>query len=689
MNMNTQFMILQRVCAILIVVALSLVTQAIQAQDNAIGNEFETLFGTGVQEEDFYRTDRELLSATKHLMQVKDAPAIASVVTAEDIRLMGARNLIDVLQRIPGINAGQNFYSLYEIELRGLVNARNSKVKLLIDGHEISGALFGDAAWIYETLSLDNVERVEVIRGPGSALYGSNAFSGIINVVTKTGWETNGTIAYVGGGTFNTRRTSITHGKRYGDLDLLASVTWYTTDGHQSYVPSDIFGFSGNTDDRAKSLDAALKIGWKEVVFNTHYFRRRNGAYIGVGKALSDSLIETDTFYVDLNWSKQLSEQWNVNFKTYVDYMDFTFNWQIMPGASYTTGYMLGTPHWRNDKYGAELGSSYQLTENNKVTAGITWHYDDQHDVTHYANFNPLTFAPLPSYQDVTANYNWNQNASRRILALYFQDEWAIQENLILTVGGRSDDFSDIGSTFNPRLGLVWNRSESMEVKLLYGTAFRAPNFEELFSINNNVAIGNTALVAEEMKTYELGIGYRPFKGLETNLVAYRNKFSNRIELDETLATPQYVNVGDTTVIGVEFEMQYHFSNSELYADLYRQDPVDDSTGDAVADVPGMGADAGIFFWSGDYKGNVHVHHVGERPRTASDSRDDFAAYTTVDISLTLLNLIKDLELRASAYNVMDTEYAYPSTPSALGVVNEDYPAAGRSFMLELSYQIK
>ncbi len=662
-----------------------LVMQPAFAKEWAIENAFESLFGTGVQEEDFYRTDRELLTATKHLMQVKDAPAIASVFTAEDIQIMGARNLIDVLQHIPGINVGQNFYSLYEIEVRGLVNARNSKVKLLIDGHEISGALFGDAAWIYETLSLDSVERIEVIRGPGSALYGANAFSGIINVVTKTGWETNGTVAHVSAGSFNTQRASVVHGKRYDDVDLLASVAWNKTDGHQSYVPSDAFSNSGNTDDWAKSLDAALKVGWNGFVINSHYFHRRNGAYIGVGKALSDSLIETDAFYIDLNWTKSLSEQWEVNLKTYVDFMDFTFNWQIMPNAAYTTGYMLGTPHWRNDKYGIELGTNYQLSESNMLTSGITWQYDNQHDVTHYANFVPQTYAPLASYQNVTATGNWNQNASRRTLALFIQDEWQITDKTRLTVGGRTDDFNDIGKVFNPRLGIVWNKSDNMDLKLLYGTAFRAPNFEEQLSINNPAAIGNTALVAEEMKTYEISIGYRPFRGLETNTVLYRNKFSNRIELDETLSPPQFVNVGDTTVTGVEFEMQYHFSNSEFYADFYRQNPVDDSTGDAVADVPGVGADAGVNLWSSNYKGNVHVQYVGPRPRNAADTRTDHEGYTVVNSSLTLLNPIKNMEIRAGIYNLLDKQYTYPAPANT---ISGDYPAAGRVLMLDLSYRL-
>jgi len=633
-------------------------------------------------------------TATRRPTPIRKAPAIATVITAKEIRNMGARNLIDVLERIPGFGITRTNYSVYSIEIRGLKSTRNSKVKLMVDGHTLYLPSIGDPAWGFEAISLDNVERIEVIRGPGSALYGANAFTGIINVVTKSGSDLDGSAITLGAGSFGTEKINIMHGKEYGNTNILTSITYTDTDGANEIVESDGIGQSGRADDWAENLDATMKIEWNDFTFNTKYLTRRNGPYVGVTDVLNDeSLLETDQFFADLSFVRQLNDQLTVNARGYFDYTRFEFNWEIfpeghsfapLPAFTYPDG-VLGTPSAKGKTYGFELGTDYRILENNTLTVGAVYERVEQYDVTHHANFNPVTFENLGSFQDITSWGNWNQEATREIKALYLQDEWEILDTLTLTAGVRYDDYSDFGATTSPRIGVVWNISTDAELKLLYGEAFRAPNFEEQYSINNPVAIGNPSLKPEKIKTYEIALGYRPLQRTAINITAFHNKFTDRIELDQSLAIPQYHNAGEATIHGIESEVQYLLEKYRIYANHTWQRPKDKTRDTRIADVPSYRANIGVDWETGRYlSGNVHLLHVGKRPRAAGDTRNDLKEYTTVNANVIIKTLAEGLEIMTSVYNLFDEKYAYPAPA---GTLSKDYPADGVSFFVEAQYE--
>ncbi len=657
---------------------------------------YEAMFPKGEpSEEDVYQTDRMLVSATKRIMDVTEAPAIASVVTAEDMRIMGARNLIDVLATIPGIGISRGAYSVYQVEIRGITTSRQNKIKFMIDGHSVKHQTTGDVAWQMEDISLEQVERVEVIRGPGSALYGSNAFSGTINVVTKMGNEVNGTQVSVGGGSFSTGRGNIIHGKRYGDIDVLASLTYSSTDGAELSVKEDAIGQTGSTDDWARVWDSTFKISWQDLVFLTRYTNRDNGPYVGVTNVINDqSELLTDQFLVDLSYTKALNRQWNVHARAYYDWADVTFKWQLFPPGTvfspapshfFPEG-VYGTPHFTNKTYGVELSTDYTLTMSNTLTLGFAYEYSKQDDITHYTNFNPLNFINLGSYLDISSWGNWSFPASRTNNAVYIQDEWAITDTVSLTAGLRYDYYDDIGSSTNPRLGLVWELIKDVDLKLLYGESFRAPTFDELYSTNNPASIGNEDLKPEEMQSYEVSLGYNPFKGPAVSATGFYNNFTDKIELVPTGAPGmlEFQNTSDATIYGLELEGQYRIKSIELYGNYSWQHPEDDTTGEKLADVPSDRWNLGLNFWLGNWgKGNIHLLSVGDRPRAAGDPRNDAEGYTVVNANFILLEVLEALELRASAYNLFDEEYAYSAPKFTLPY---DYPAPGRSVFLEARY---
>jgi iron complex outermembrane receptor protein len=673
-------------------------TNAKTEQDSSDVEAFQEMFGQKEEEENVYRAERLLVSATKHIIDVAQAPAIASVVTAEEMRLMGARNLLDVLATIPGIGITRGHYSVYQVEIRGLKTTRQNKIKLMIDGHSIVSPTTGDSWWQLEDIALEQVERVEIIRGPGSALYGANAFSGIINVVTKMGNELNATQISAGGGSFDNGRLNMLHGKRYGDVDLLASLTYNTTEGAQLDVASDAIGLPGETDDWAKVWDGTFKLSWHDLIFFTRYSSRENGPYIGVTNVLNQtgdkSELSNKQFLADLSYQHVINGKWEIKTRFYYDWCDTTFKWQLFPpGMAFspaTVHYfpegVFGTPHFANRTLGGELTTDYAVTPTNTLTAGLVYEYSRQYDVSHTTNFNPITFVNLGSYQDISDWGNWSLDATRENIAAYVQDEWGVSDTVTLTAGLRHDYYDDIGSSINPRLGVVWELYSDIDLKLLYGESFRAPTLDELYSTNNPAAVGNEDLKPEEMQTYEISLGYSPLIGPSFSVAGFYNKFSNKIELAPTdiPGMQEFRNTGDATIYGVELEGRYKFSAIELYGNYFWQHPEDDATGEQLADVPTYRMNFGLNYWLSNWgKGNLHLLHVGDSNRSAGDPRDDAKGYTVVNTNFIVMDLVEGMELRATLYNVLDETYSYPAPTGSLP---DDYPAPGRSVFLEARY---
>ena len=138
----------------------------------------------GEEEALFWGEEEKIISATRYIKRLREAPAIASVITAEQIRNMGARNLMDILKIVPGIGTYMEFVGMQTIDVRGMKTANAEKVLIMINGFGVHDNIFGSAMQYNDNLFVDNIKRIEIIRGPGSAMYGSNAFVAVINIIT-------------------------------------------------------------------------------------------------------------------------------------------------------------------------------------------------------------------------------------------------------------------------------------------------------------------------------------------------------------------------------------------------------------------------------------------------------------------------------------------------------------------------
>lgn len=634
----------------------------------------------------FKEEELVIVSSTNCLQHLKKAPSVASVITEEQIRNMGARDLLDVLKTVPGIGVSMaTGYGMYGIESRGITSVDSEKVLFMIDGHRLNNALSGGATSVFADMNVEKIKRVEIIRGPGSALHGANAFAGSINIVTKDAGDIDGADFRAGGGGFQARHYSLLAGKEFPGLKVSGSFDYLDTNGPRLFVEKDSIGRSGRTGDWKERYDAGLKMSYGNLSFHGGYTDRKRGPYIGILNALNDeSKVENSHLFGELAYKHDFTGDFCLLWKGYYDRISHYAYWEGLPEGAlpgFPDGY-LGSPEAKNRALGTELRLDYSVWDQNTMTAGALHEAINQYDSRYSVNFNPNTNAPLGPLQDVSSWANWIQDRRRNVTALYLQDVWRFTNDIEGTLGVRYDHYSDFGDTVNPRAGLVWNFLEKANLKLLYGSAFRAPNFKELYLANNPVQAGNPDIDPEKVRTFETSVGYDFSKCFQANINYFHNDIADSIVLKNTL----FQNNGGTTVDGIEAELKVLFTDSNYgYANYTWQSPRLDGMEGRVPYVPAHKGNIGVNLGLSKYLNvNSNLLMAGPRPYPQADRRSDAAGYEVLDLTLVAKNFHRGLEFRASVYNLLDEKY---SDPDVTGAYMEGLPREGTSFIFEARYK--
>ncbi|OQX09749.1 MAG: hypothetical protein BWK80_46520, partial [Desulfobacteraceae bacterium IS3] len=536
------------------------------------------------QEIKWIRAEAEavIVTATKRKISVRKAPAVATVITADEIRRMGARDITDVLKTVPGFGVSINVSGGYMFEVRGVRTAENEKILLMIDGHRMNVPFWGGLGE-FNMLSVENIKQIEVIRGPGSALYGANAFVAAINIITKNADDTDGVEVSVAGGSSDTNKFSLIGGKSFEKFEIAGSVYHSDSDGPRLTIDADRFAGKpysktpGKTDSYLEQNEVFLKASYGNLKFTGQYFDKERGTYIGFANALTDgSVYPHKNLWAELAYSHSFTDKASANFRIYYDRFEETDKTRLMLFPEGYPGFpdgMFGCPSFKNRTVGTEIQSDMDIFKGNHLIAGFNYEYIEQYDVRRDTNFNPWTGDPLGSVQDISSWGNFNKDVTRKIWAVYLQDEWEIRENLNLTAGVRHDHYDDFGGTTNPRLGLVWSLLKDADIKLLYGQAFRSPSFQELYNDSNPSVLGNPNLEPEKIKTYETSLEYR-FKGSHgINVTYFHNDIENLI-IRDTASPAHYLNMSGAEIQGIEAGISGAYSADAYWKLSYTwQDP--------------------------------------------------------------------------------------------------------------------
>ncbi len=649
-------------------------------------------------EEKYYKTERMLLSATKYLMDSKTAPAINSVITAEEIRNMGARNLFDVLDKIPGVSTSWN-------QIKGLINIRgvqtdhSEKVLLMLDGVTLRDSYTGSPTYFYgDDLMVENVKRIEVIRGPGSALYGANAFIGVINIITMDpeDYKDGHGMASASYGSFNTRQYTLLFAQNKREFKISGHLNYLDTDGERPIIEEDALSNHPTYNTSAslapgpaqtfnEKIDAGLKIKFKNMALNGRIFDKERGSYAGVLGALNDdSRFEFSTYMLDLNFHGHVSDDLTLFTKCYFVHHDADTYAEAYP-EGYSGGNdvgLIGEPMWKNNVIGGELSANYTLGDH-LITPGIVYENDRHYDVISINNFGNIFSAPV----DTSETSNYNKNVTREIWAGYLQDMWEITAYDSLTLGVRYDHYNDFGGTTNPRAGYVHEFENEMVLKLLYGKAFRAPNNNELYSINNPAVVGNANLLPETIETYEASFEIPFLRYFNFNVSLFHNVIGDIIRLDTSQTAPYpFTNAaGDSTIKGIETELKFNFDENRYgYVNASYQNSEDDQGVNLPYVSKWMGNAGYNHEFFNMLNTNINVHWIGERTRLSGDTRDMAPSATLVDATFILKNFYKKFELKGSVFNLFDNDFVAPSTITS---VAKDLPLHRRMFLVELLYR--
>jgi len=673
--------------SLLLTPLLALTTSAIAEEGEALERPLSAL----QQEILWLKEETYVTTATKTLEAIKKSGATVSVITSTDLKNMGARNLMDALKRVPGLGIDIINIGIPSIEVRGVKADFSEKVLFLINGHPTNNNLVnGGATWSYNNFIVDDIKRVEVVRGPGSALYGANAFVAVINIITKTSNDINGTELTIAAGSNDAKKINIQVGDKTNEVAYAANLNFFDTDGFRETVQADALGTSGDTNDWNQRYDFGFNLNFLNYSLQGKYLKRNSGPYIGTANALNDeSEQEYVEYFVELGYTRELSQAFHFNSKLYYDRFESDNYWEVYPEgfAGFQDG-MLGRSPITNERMGAELQFDYVYGQH-KALLGIMYESQAQFNVGFEANFNPTTGAPLQGgYQDIMDRWPWNGSHDREINAIFLQDIWDMHEDLRLILGARYDRYSDFGDSFNPRASLNWEFIENYSLIATYGSAFRAPTFGEQHNINNPFVIGNPDVNPEKIKTFELGLSGDINKRTQFSVTGFHNRIKNLISpTPNPPGASVSNNIGELRVRGIETEFTSRLRNGSSFDINYTyQYAVNELTGQRVADVPMHKANASFNYRYSQYMSTyIGLLHRGQLKRSPGDVRSGVSDYITVDLAINWQNYIDNLAITASVYNLLDEEYV-DAAPA--GTVASDFPKPGRNLMVEASYKL-
>ncbi|MBI2470657.1 MAG: TonB-dependent receptor [Planctomycetes bacterium] len=661
----------------------------------------------------------EVTIATRHETQISKAPSVITVITAEEIKNLGYRTFVEILRVVPGfeILKSGNFGHVYPVA-RGL--AGSESVRVMINGHYVNNPLNSNAFTNFEDFPVENIKKLEIIRGPGSAMYGENAFLAVINIITFDAKDINGVKVSGGYGSFDTEEGNITFGKTYGKVDISGMIHYRHTDGFEGVVESDSqtridnalspFGFPavsqapGRVQDWRQEYDLNLKVVYKDFYVEGMYINKNRGPFIGPQYAVTDeSDIESNYVFCETGYRKTFEERFTVKPRLYYDqfddnlYIESFSEGTILPldtngdGSydsikTYADG-MIGNGKVSNKVVGTEIPFDYELFDGNILTLGMEYRLINQTNVHYSSNFNPITLDTLDSLQDFSDTYPFLKEATRRIWSVYLQDTWDITDTLNLTLGARHDHYNDFGGATSPRSGLTWAFMNNASLKFLYGEAFRAPSFAEMFTANQPAIQGNEDLGPETIRTYEVGLSYKFNKYVTSSINYFNNDIKDLIvlrTLQTTQTTSRFENFGDAHVQGIETETKVDISKGNYVFINYTFQNPEDNNGNNLPFVTKHKGNFGVNAHCLKYiNTNLSAFVSGRRYREEGDDRGDSPAYALLNLSVIGKEFFKTMEVYGTVYNLLDKDYSDPGPVS----IPDDLPRPGRTFFVGLSYQ--
>ena len=600
-------------------------------------------------------------SASKYEQKVTKAPASISIVTGDEIKKYGYRTFGAILSSLRGFyNTQDRNGGFVGTRGFGLPSDFNSRLLLLIDGHRFNDNLF-DAFDTSEAfpVDIDIIERVEVVRGPSSSLYGTSAVFGVINIITKRGRDQHGATIKASYGTNDAYKTSVSVGNRFKNgLEAFVTGSFYESQGFNRLFFKEFDNPAGNNglsigNDREQSRKLMAKASFGDFSFQgLHVDRTKDiptasfgGAFNSHAQTFLDQANFAELKY-DHTFENQLSVQSRLSYNNYRFRGDLPF--ALTPSSNLINKNLFYGEWWR-----AEIEASKLLWNDHRITVG--GQYQDNFHQT-LTNF------------DVTG-INLNSDVNTYQWALFIQDDYAITDQLSLNAGVRYDFYSIFGSTVNPRAGLIYNPWQSTTFKLLYGEAFRAPN---QFELNNKIPGAqdpNPNLQPETLDTLEFIIEHYFTRQLRAEFNVFHTNIADNITstaIGGGLVKNQ--NNRDVESIGVEAQVENTWGDGFQGRLSYSwQETTDKKTGERLSNSPEHMVKLNLIapLWQNKVFLGFETQFMSSRrvpPKLTGGSSGRVGDFVISNLTVFTQNWVKGLELSAGVYNLFDERYFDPAS---------------------------
>ncbi len=599
--------------------------------------------------EDVFTLDEIVITASRFPEELKEAPVSMEVIDEQEIEEKQAGSVAELLDGVVGLEI-RNYggtAGLKTVKIRG---AESEQVLVLVDGQPLNNSQNGLVD--LGLLAPEQIKRIEVLRGPASAIYGANALGGVVNIITKESSDTHKSSINMAYGSFNTKRIDFQLQDKEGRLGYSFMARKLTSDGYRENSERD-------------QLNLALKLGYEldnfsDLSASLRYYDATSGVP-GSLMMPSPQAKQDDT---DTNINIQWQQSRETTDKKVVIYYNKHNNIYDNPGE---WGYTGPSEH-NTARFGFDFNRTEYLTEQT-VTYGLEF-----------------------KKNKIDSNENGEHDNSNK--AIYIQDKLQVKDSLIITLGGRLDDHETYGSEFCPRAGAVYELNDNVNFFASAGKAFRAPTFNELYWPYSETTIyaagnpwvtedyisitkGNPDLRPEESTAYEAGLRYikdkvkGEFSIFQRDIIDMIRWDSGYIDnsspqLDQEIWYPDNIAAVKTKGFeaGIDYSLTDNISGSASYTYL---DSRDQDTDEKIA--PAYDFNLAITYTGDGTTASLSSNYIGERP-------DEMEDYTVVNfrISRDVVVRSRPLKLSLNLNNLFDEEYE----------VAAGYPMPGRNYTLEV-----
>lgn len=626
--------------------------------------------------------------------QITDVPGIVSVITGEELRNLGIRTVREALTLIPGFSPFQNDDEQI-LAVRGVFATTSQKILFMRDGHSLNEGNL-DIPQMEFSISIENIQKIEIIRGPGASIYGNSAFAAVVNIITRDEDEIRVKESFGNNGYYDTdayisKNTS-------NNAHVLAWGRFTSVDGEEKDVTINTGAINGEIDGTYKTYsyplnyDVGFSYDSKHVKTALSSRRHQYNTYWDITGNITnvDNLIwqpgltQTSIHY-DLTFDFDIGKNKSITLQNYVDYSTLT-NFRLTSNISDSTpNGIIQTNEWNVAKSGMNYYGTWNYSDNGSLIAGIAYEYRKY--LKSWMTDNDSIITAMLLFQDYYPEANENRFAG------YIQTNHSFADWIRLDIGARYDVAQEFKGTFNPRAAIIIYPTKDLSLKAIYTKAFQAPGYSYR-NANSNASFSGSkgvgVLQPEIINTYQTAARYNFQKASYIEVAGYYNQLENMIARKPN--SSYYSNLGKLASYGIEIDLTANMQKHSFFAHYAMLLPdtlyMDDNfktlyiKDNRFKNLPQHTLNAGVTFrflniinWS-VYTQYTSSYYASNNNELSSEIKID--SKNILNSTIRIINFHENIELGISVYNLTDKEY-YLGDPTT-----NPLPQPGRWYNLSI-----